>query len=424
MTNIMNNQQEKFDVVVIGGGPAGMMVAGRAAELGAKVVLLEKNRNPGRKLLITGKGRCNITQAKYDDRKFIEALGKNGHFLFSALTVFGPTEVTKFFEERGLRLKTERGGRVFPVTDRAQDVLDVLSKYLKENKVKIISNEEVLGFEAKGNKIASIRLRNRRIQAKFFALCTGGKSYPITGSTGDGYVWAKALGHKIVETRPALVSIRIKEGWAKEITGLSLKNVRVNVFQNGKKQATEFGEMLFAHFGLSGPIILDVSKKIGELLAGGEVQIEIDLKPALDFSQIDKRLQRDFEKNIHKDFKNYLPELLPKKMIEIVIALSSIDPRKKLNFITSEERRELVKLLKGIKLTVGGLMDYNQAVITTGGVDLKEIDSKTMRSKLIDNLFFAGEIINLDGPTGGYNLQICWSTGYVAGSAIARLAVR
>ncbi len=424
MTNIMNNQQEKFDVVVIGGGPAGMMVAGRAAELGAKVVLLEKNRNPGRKLLITGKGRCNITQAKYDDRKFVEALGENGHFLFSALTVFGPTEVIKFFEERGLRLKTERGGRVFPVTDRAQDVLDVLSKYLKENKVKIISSEEVLGFEAKGNKIAGIRLRNRRIQAKFFILCTGGKSYPITGSTGDGYGWAKALGHKIIETRPALVSIRIKEGWAKEITGLSLKNVRVNVFQNGKKQATEFGEMLFAHFGLSGPIILDVSKKIGELLAGGEVQIEIDLKPALDFSQLDKRLQRDFEKNIHKDFKNYLPELLPKKMIEIVIALSSIDPRKKLNFITSEERRELVKLLKGIKLTVGGLMDYNQAVITTGGVDLKEIDSKTMRSKLIDNLFFAGEIINLDGPTGGYNLQICWSTGYVAGSAIARLAVR
>jgi len=416
----MNKKEEKFDVAVIGGGPAGMLAAGRAGELGAKVVLIEKNSSLGRKLLITGKGRCNITQAEFDDKEFVKTLGKNGKFIFSSLAAFGPKEIIEFFEKRKLKIKTERGGRVFPMSDKAQDVLDVLSKYLKENKVEILTGQEVLGFEVKDKKIKSIKFKNKNILAKNIIIATGGKSYPATGATGDGYGWAKDLGHTIINPAPALTPIKIKEDWVKDLQGLSLKNVQINIFQNNKKQDARFGEMLFTHFGISGPIVLDVSKKIGELLTEGEAEIQIDLKPALDFSNLDQRLQRDFKDNIKKDFINYLPELLPQKLINTLINLSGIDPRKKINFVTKEERKNLVKILKGLKLTVTEVVGYNQAIITSGGVSLKEIDSKTMRSKIIGNLYFAGEIIDLDGPTGGYNLQISWSTGYAAGSYAAK----
>ena len=435
----MKNNLKKFDVAVIGGGPAGMMAAGRAAELGARVVLLEKNDMLGKKLLITGKGRCNLTQAEFDDKEIIKKFGKNGKFLFSSLAAYGPEEVIKFFEERNVWTKVERGGRVFPRSDRAQDVLRVLEKYLEKSGVEIICDAQVAGFDvtplAGGRKIASVKLAEkgyiseekqamtsaRRIFADKFILCTGGKSYASTGSTGDGYQWAKECGHTIVETAPALVPIKTKEAWVKDVQGLSLKNVAINLLQNNKKQDSRFGEMMFTHFGLTGPIVLDLSKKVTELMAKGEVMISLDLKPALNHEQLDARLQRDFKENSNKDFINYLPELLPQKMIALIATMSGVDPRKKINFVTKEERKKLVDLLKDLRLTADGTTGYNQAIVTSGGVATKEVDSKTMQSRIISNLFLAGEILDLDGPTGGYNLQVCWSTGYAAGTYAATL---
>jgi len=434
----MDKTKEQFDVVVIGGGPAGMLAAGRAGELGAKVALLEKNDSLGRKLLITGKGRCNITQAEFNDQEFIKTLGKRSKFLFSSLAVFGPAEVIEFFEKRGLKTKTERGGRVFPVSDRARDVLKVLEKYLKESKVKIFYNVEIKNIKFEEGNIKSVslhpvksprsgvagsefnRVKEGEVIARNYILCTGGKAYPATGSTGDGYQWAKQLGHTIVNPMPALVPLKIKETWPQEAQGLSLKNVGASLWQNGKKQTQRFGEMLFTHFGVSGPIILDLSQEAGELLKKGSVELNIDLKPALNAEKLDERLKRDCQIFSNKNFRNYLPELLPQKLINPIIELSGIVPDRKINSLRKEERKALAKILKNLKLTVTQLLGFDQAIVTSGGVALKEIDSKTLRSKIVSNLFFAGEIIDLDGPTGGYNLQICWSTGYAAGSYAAQ----
>jgi predicted Rossmann fold flavoprotein len=422
----MKNNRGKFNVAVIGGGPAGMMAAGRAAEMGARVLLLEKNTNLGKKLLITGKGRCNLTQAEFDIKEFITKFGKNGKFLFSSLLAFGPENVIKFFEDRKLPTKTERGGRVFPATDKSQDVLRVMRKYLEINRVEILFGSEVLGFESDGKNIKGIKLKNGenepdggQVLADKYILATGGKSYPVTGSTGDGYQWAKDLGHTIIAPVPALVPIKTKEAWVKNAQGLSLKNVGIKLLQNNKKQDSRFGEMLFTHFGLSGPIVLDISKRAGELMARGEVVISIDLKPALSSDQLDARLQRDFKDNGKKDFVNYLPELLPQKMISVIAELSGIDPRKKIHSVTGVERKKLGGLLKDLRLTADGTTGYNQAIVTSGGVSLKEVNSKTMQSRIIPNLFLAGEILDLDGPTGGYNLQMCWSTGFAAGEYAA-----
>lgn len=397
-----------------------MMAAGRAGSSGARVVLIEKNPSLGKKLLITGKGRCNITQAESDDREFIKTLGKNGKFLFSSLAVFGPEEVVDFFESHGLKTKMERGGRVFPVSDRSRDVLDVLLRELKKNKVEIKTGARVMGFDSKGGRISRVKLADgSEIEAEKFIIATGGKSYPATGSTGDGYSWAQSLGHTIMDPRPALTPIKIKEAWPKRLSGLSLKNVAINIYQNGKKQDSRFGEMLFTHFGISGPIVLDASKKIGELLKNGSVEIQVDLKPALEFAKLDERIQRDFKTIGKKDFVNYLPELLPQKLVQVFSGFAGINPRKKISLINKEERQNLVKTLKGVKLTVEGVVGFDQAIVTTGGVSLSEVDPKTMKSKLVDNLYLAGEVLDLDGPTGGYNLQISWSTGYAAGSAAA-----
>jgi predicted Rossmann fold flavoprotein len=422
----MKNNQEKFDVAVIGGGPAGMMAAGRAAEMGARVVLLEKNKSLGKKLLITGKGRCNLTQAEFNNKEMVRKFGKNGKFLFSSLAMFGPEETIKFFENRNVPVKIERGGRVFPVSNKSQDVLQAMQKYLEKNKVEIIFGSEIEGFESDGKNIKSIRLKqagasgaSEQILADKFVLCTGGKSYPTTGSTGDGYQWAKDLGHTIVPLAPALVPIKIKETYIQDAQGLSLKNVEIKLLQNNKKQESRFGEMLFTHFGLSGPIVLDISKRVGELMAKGKISILIDLKPALSRDKLDARLQRDFKENGKKDFINYLPELLPQKLISAIVGLSGIDPRKKINSVTKDERKKIVELIKNLCLTVEGTTGYNQAIITSGGVSTKEVNSKTMQSRIISNLFLAGEILDLDGPTGGYNLQMCWSTGYAAGTHAA-----
>ena len=418
-----------YNVAVIGGGSAGMIAAGRAGEIGARVVLVEKNKKLGRKLLLTGKGRCNITNKAESPREFINKFGKNGDFLFSSFSRFGIEETIEFFEKKGLKTKIERGKRVFPKSDKSQDVLNVLISYLKRNGVKIMTNYEVKEIikdpsfaEAaadKKNRIAKIILNNgEEIVAKNYIFATGGKSYPGTGSTGDGYKWAEKLGHKINKLRPALVPLKIKENWPKSVRGLALKNIKLTVFGESHKQDSRFGELLFTHFGISGPIVLDLSHAIGELLERGEVKLVLDLKPALDFQTLDKRLLSDFSKYSKKLFKNSLSDLLPQKLIPIVVDLSGISPSKKVNEITREERHKLVKLLKGLEMTVSSLLGFETAIVTSGGVSLREIDSKTMKSKLIENLYFSGEVIDLHGPTGGYNLQLCWTTGYVAGESV------
>jgi len=420
----MLNRDEKFDVAVVGAGPAGMMAAGRAAELGAKVILIEKNKEAGKKLLLTGKGRCNITNAEFNLRELAENYGKNGQFLFRAFSVFGPKNVIDFFEKLGLQTKTERGKRIFPLSDKSEDVLKTLLNYLRKNKVNIIYDSKVVEVKKQGPRIEKLILDSGEVESKNYIFCTGGKSYSATGSTGDGFKWAQFLGHEIKELFPSLVPIKIKEAWVKELQGLSLKNVEIKILQRNpstRLRVKKFGECLFTHFGLSGPIILDISKKVGELLKDGETKLSVDLKPALDFSTLDTRIQRDFQKYQNKSFKNSLHDLLPAKIIPVVIKLSGIEAEKKVNSITKEERQTLAKLLKNLEMTATGLLGFDFAIVTTGGVSLEEIDDKTMKSKIIDNLFFAGEIIDVDGPTGGFNLQICWSTGYLAGESAAEI---
>ena len=392
-----------------------MLSAGRAGELGANVILLEKNARLGRKLLITGNGRCNLTQAEFNIRDMVEKFGENGKFLFSSLSAFGVKETIEFFNDRGCKTKVERGDRVFPESDKAQDVLDVLVKYMAENGVTVSCSSEVMSLEKEDNRITRLITNKGEIIAKNYILCTGGKSFPGTGSTGDGFKWVEKLGHHVTELTPSLTALNIKEDWVKSLQGLSLKNIEVSILQNDTKKESIFGEMLFTHFGISGPIILSISKNVGKFLKKGKVTLSLDLKPALDFIKLDKRLQRDFLKYQNKIFKNSLDELLPQNLIPIIIDQSGIDPDKHVNSITKEERHRLLNLLKSLNMTVTSLQGFEHSLITSGGVAIKEIDPKTMRSKLIENLFFAGEIIDVDGPTGGYNLQVCWSTGYVAG---------
>jgi len=410
-----------FDIAVIGGGPAGMMAAGRAAELGAKVILIEKNETLGKKLLITGKGRCNFTHNEFDLRKFAEKFGRNGRFLYSALAVFGAREVIDFFESRGVKAKVEQGDRIFPEKGNAQDVLNIFIKYLAEGKVNILLNARVSGFKQEKGKISQVLLGDREISADKYILCTGGKSYPQTGSIGDGYRWAEQLGHITIPPVPALNPVKTSDGWAKELQGLSLKNISLQLFQNNKKKDERFGEMLFTHFGVSGPIVMDMSKNIGELLKSGPVKLILDLKPALDFKKLDRRIRRDFQEFKGRMFKNSLKGLLPLSMIPVIIKLSGIGPEKKVDYISREERNKLVHLLKELELTPTGLLGFKWSVVTSGGVALKEVNPDTMGSRKIKNLYFAGEILDLDGPSGGYNLQECWGTGYLAGKSAAQL---
>jgi predicted Rossmann fold flavoprotein len=409
-----------YDIAVVGGGPAGMMAAGRAAKLGAKVVLIEKNETLGKKLMITGKGRCNFTHNEFDIRKFAEKFGRSGRFLYSALAVFGVREVIDFFKSRGVKGRVEQGDRIFPEKGNAQDILNVLVKYLEEGKVNILLNNEVVGFKQEKGKISQALLRDRQISAEKYIICVGGKAYPQTGSIGDGYRWAEQLGHTVIPPVPALNPVKTSEKWVKELQGLSLKNVSLKLFQNGKKQDERFGEMLFTHFGVSGPIVMDMSKNIGALLKKGPLKLILDLKPALDFKKLDKRIQRDFQEFKGRMFKNSLKGLLPLSMIPVIIKLSGVEPEKKVDYISREERNKLVHLLKELELTPTGLLGFKWSVVTSGGVALKEVNPNTMGSKKVENLYFAGEILDLDGPSGGYNLQKCWSTGYLAGESAAK----
>lgn len=399
-----------------------MMAAGRAGELGAGVALLEKNNRLGIKLLTTGHGRCNITNKTDESRAMAERYGKNGRFLLSSFHKFGVADTVDFFESRGVKTKVEKGDRILPESDRAQDILNVLIDYMKKSGVDVRLNAEVREIVRKENRIEKVVLADgEEIIADKFVICTGGKSYPATGSTGDGYVWARALGHTVVPVSPSLTPIILKEQFVKELEGLSLRDVLISVYKDGKKIDSGIGEAIFTANGMSGPLIINMSKVIGKELPG-KVEIKIDFIPGLDFTALDKRVQKDFQEGNNKLFKNSLDRLLPQKLVPVIVWLSKIDPEKKVHLVTREERKRLLHLLKEFSLEVKGLAGFDKAVITSGGVELSEIDPKTLKSKLIDNLYFAGEILDLDGPTGGYNLQVCWSTGYAAGDGICKPA--
>ena len=416
-------------VVVIGGGPAGMMTAISATENGDKVVLIEKMSSLGRKLLITGKGRCNITSS-LDMQDFIKNTPGNGKFLYSAFKNFTNLDIIKFLKEQGLEVKEERGNRIFPVTDKSKDVLECFIRKLKELKVEIVYDtkaEEILVQETTDHlkKVTGVRTNKGKIMADKVVLATGGKSYPLTGSTGDGYKIAKNLGHNVTPILPSLVPLEIFEvEKSKQMQGLSLKNVEIKVVdvENNKTIYQDFGEMIFTHFGVSGPIILSSSahlvryKNIEQKLKNGKIELKIDFKPALSEEKLDNRILRDFQESKNKEFKNSLDKLLPKKLINSVIYESKINPEKRVNEITKQERKNLIKVLKSFKLTIKGFRPIDEAIITSGGIDVKDINPKTMESKIVKGLYFAGEIIDVDSYTGGFNLQIAYSTGHLAGS--------
>ena len=404
------------NVIVVGGGAAGMMAAIFAARNGQNVTLLEKNEKLGKKIFITGKGRCNITNASEIEDLF-SAVISNPKFLYSGFYSFTNDQVIHFFEELGVATKIERGNRVFPVSDHSSDVIAALAREMQHLKVKVQLHCEVKELLINNEKeIKGVRLANgKKMTADAVVVATGGISYPSTGSTGDGYRFARNCGHKVTELFPSLVPMEVKEWYAKELQGLSLKNIEIHITDGKKKLYDEFGEMLFTHYGVTGPVILSASSIVGKTLEKKELGLHIDLKPALAEEQLDKRLLREFEANHNKQFKNAIDSLLPAKLRPVIIELSGIEEEKKVHEITKEERLNLLRLIKDFHMTLTGLRGYNEAIITKGGISVKEIDPGTMESKLIKNLYFAGEVLDLDAVTGGYNLQIAWSTGYLAG---------
>ena len=407
--------ESQYDIIVVGGGAAGLMAAGTAASCGKRVLLAEKNQRLGRKLLITGKGRCNITN-NCDIDTLMQNIPTNNKFLYSAFRHFSTNDTIRFFEQRGLPVKTERGNRVFPESDKAADVADVLIRYCQSAGV-VFVQEEVSDIAVQDGKASGIICKSgKQYTADAVIITTGGLSYPLTGSTGDGYHFAKTVGHTVVPPVPSLVPLIIHEQWCKELQGLSLRNVTLTVkeTQTGKFLYSELGEMLFTHFGVSGPLVLSCSAHMRNMKPG-KYQIYIDCKPALDEKQLDNRLLRDFQKYANRDFSNALHELLPQKLIPVFIRLCQIPPDKKVNQLSKEDRRIMIEQLKRMKLTVDGFRPITEAIITSGGVKTSEINPKTMESKCCSCLYFAGEVIDVDAYTGGFNLQIAFSTGYLAG---------
>ena len=410
-----------WDVIVIGGGPAGMIAAGKAAEGGARVLLIEKNDSLGRKLLITGGGRCNVTNSEFDIRKFLERFKDDGKFLFSAFSQHSVKESLDFFNKRGMATKVENELRTFPVSDRAESVLDVLVNYMKENKVEVLSNCPVTGIVVENNKVTGVTLKNKKvILGKSIVLATGGASAPLTGSTGDGFVWLKNIGHIVIPPTPSLVPIAIKDKWVETLAGTSLQDIKISVFQNDKKHFFKKGKVLFTHVGLSGPTILNMSKDIGDLLKYGPVTVSLDILPKEDYGVLNTRLQELFKEHDKKKFRNAIVNIVPSGVAPVVVDLSLIDPEKECNSITREERIRLINLLKNIPMQVDRLLGVDKAIITSGGVLLDEVDFKTMSSRLFPNLYLVGDILNIDRPSGGFSLQICWTTGFVAGEAVTK----
>lgn len=414
----------EYDVIVIGGGPAGMMAAGRAAECGARVLLLEKNDALGQKLLITGGGRCNVTNAELDLNIFLSKFKNDAKFLFSPFAQFGIQDTLDFFHERGMPTKIEAEKRVFPVTDKAESVFSVLKKYMKEGKVTVLLGASVSGFSFADKKITGVLLKNgERREACAYILATGGKSHPETGSTGDGFEWLGKVGHTIIESQAVLVPVTIEEKWVRDLSGVSLLDAKLSFFQNdtaGKKKKilpSKNGKILFTHFGLSGPLILNMSKSINEFLQYGSVIISLDLLPQMDYGMIDKKLQDIFEQNKNKKIKNILNELVLASFVPALLERAKIDGEKAVNALSREERLALGRGAKEMQMTVTGLLGAEKAIVTSGGVALSEVDFKTMRSRLFSNLSLVGDILNIDRPSGGYSLQLCWTTGFVAGTA-------
>ena len=411
-------------VIIIGGGPAGMLAAISAAKENNEVVLLEKNNSLGRKLLITGKGRCNITSS-IDIDEFIKNIPGNGRFLYSAFQNYTNQDVIELIESNGIKVKEERGNRIFPVTDRAEDVLNCLIKEMKKYKqIEIKTGKKVETILTENGETLGVKLESgEKIFGSKVILATGGKSYPVTGSDGDGYKMAKTLGHTIEKIRGSLVPLTGDQRLCQSMQGLSLRNVKITIkdIEKNKKIYDDFGELLFTHFGVSGPTILSSSahllryKDIDKLFNEDKIKLYIDLKPALSNEELDLRIRRDFEEIKNKEFKNSLEKLLPKKMIPAILDLSGIDINKKVNSITKEERQKLVELLKNFEINIDGFRPVEEAIVTAGGISIKEINPKTMESKIVKGLYFAGEIIDVDAYTGGFNLQIAYSTGYTAG---------
>ena len=412
-----------MNVVIVGGGPAGMIAGITSAEEGNNVILVEKNSSLGNKLKITGKGRCNLT-FDGDEEKFRNNIVNNSKFMYSSFSNFNNKDVVDFFNKLGVKTKVERGGRVFPVSDSAIDVVNALKNKLKKKNVKIKYNSRVVEIITENEKISGVKLENgTEIDCDKCIIATGGKSYSSTGSTGDGYILLEKLGHSIKEIKPGLVPLKSEDKICKELQGLSLRNVKVNLIDktNNKILYSEFGEMMFSHFGVTGPVVLSASSKlntvknINEKIKNKQIELVIDLKPALSFEVLDKRIQRDFEKYTNKEFKNSLNDLLPQKLISPIINLSKIDKEKKVHQITREQRENLVNIVKNLKINISGFMPLDMAIVTSGGINTKEINPKTMESKIVKGLYVVGELLDVDAYTGGYNLQIAFSTGVAAG---------
>ena len=405
-------------VLIVGGGAAGMLASIFAARNGHEVHVYEKNEKLGKKLYITGKGRCNLTNACDMDALFA-SVRTNSRFLYSAFYGFTNQDAMAFFEEEGLKIKTERGERVFPLSDKSADVLDTLRRSMRRAGAEVHLNTEVKDLIVRDGAAKGLILADKtRVDGDAVIVATGGLSYPVTGSTGDGYRFAKEAGHKVTDCIPSLTPFNIREDFVKELQGLSLKNVELRIY-NGKKEVfREFGEMMFTHFGITGPLVLTASSYVGALAARQELRAVLDLKPALSEEQLDQRVLREFDANPNKSFKNVIGSLFPAKLTPVMIGLSGIDPDKKVHDISREERQGFVKLTKSLPMTVTGLRDYKEAIITKGGVAVKEINPSTMESKLVKGLYFIGEVLDLDAVTGGFNLQIAWSTAYAAGNAV------
>lgn len=405
-------------VLIVGGGAAGMMAGIFAGRNGHEVHIYEKNEKLGKKLFITGKGRCNLTNAGDMDTLFASVI-TNPKFLYSGFYSFTNEQAIEFFEELGVRTKIERGNRVFPVSDHSSDVISAMTRELKRLRVEVHLNTAVRQIKTREGHFLSLILSDgQEIAGDSCIIATGGMSYPSTGSTGDGYRFAQEAGHPVTELSPSLVPIETEEEDIRELQGLSLRNVNACIYSGKKKLYEEFGEMLFTHYGVSGPIIISASSVIGKKLKEGKMKLSVDLKPALSFEQLDARVLRDFEENKNKQFKNAVDKLFPAKLKPVMIRRSGIDPEKKVNEISREERHRFVTLIKDFEMTLVRLRDFKEAIITKGGVDVKQIDPGTMESKIIPGLYFIGEVLDLDALTGGFNLQIAWSTAYLAGNAV------
>ncbi|WP_448904494.1 NAD(P)/FAD-dependent oxidoreductase [Eubacterium sp.] len=404
-------------IIIIGGGAAGLIASATAAKRGEDVTVIEKNSRPARKVMITGKGRCNVTNACFDLDDLINSVVTNKRFMYSAFSSFMPYDTIALIEEMGVPTKIERGNRVFPESDKAVDIVDALVKNAKQSGVKFVEGT-VTSFNTENNVIKSVNLADGTVvDGDAFAICTGGLSYQSTGSTGDGYRLAESVGHSFTDIEPALISLVASNGFVPKLQGLSLRNISIKLLDGEKEIYSDFGEMLFTHYGVSGPVILSASSHMTHPKEHN-YKIIIDLKPALDEQTLDKRIQRDFAENTNKDFINSLSKLLPNKLIPVIVKLSGIEPSEKVNQITKAQRQNLVHLLKNFTVNISDFRPINEAIITSGGIDVKEINPKTMGSKIIDNLFFAGEVIDVDAYTGGFNLQVAFSTGYLCGMNI------